>query len=1085
MSGGDKEERLLAGQEMVNFRSSEGAGGDPVHNKIRNMLERKEIGTLQDMGGMQGLAQLFGVDPAKGHDTASVQRSQQRHGQNCLPPLEEITYFKFLKEACQDKMMQLLVVLGIVAIIINMCVAERGEDKVHYGTAWIDGGMILVAVTLVIGVTTVNDYLKEKKFQALDEATSKQAFKVIRDGHLVEVDVADIVAGDVVEYGEGTVIPADGIFLQGDGIKIDESACTGENDDKKKDPEHDPFIISGTSVVCASPQSRYLCIAVGENSFAGALEMQTRQPAQPTPLQEKLDDLADLVGKVGIVVALALFFTVSAIVLIKWAAGGQAPVARDFLEYAIIGVSIVVVAVPEGLPLSVTIALAYSMSAMMEDNNMVRSLAACETMGAATNICSDKTGTLTKNIMTTDRLFVGMQDLPASQKDASGAGAVFLDAVSYNSTASRRPPDPLKNEGPGLVWEGNKTEQGLLRWAVDVGQGFEAIRKTPGKTVRVYPFSSAKKSMTVLVRDDKSGEFIQYSKGASEIVFKHCTHYLDASGQSRDITQAERDQVTKVIGEYAGDALRTIGVAYNPNTGLTDFPEEDPFTYNLTWVGVAGIHDPVRDEVPAAVGLCQEAGVTVRMCTGDNIATASAIGRICGLLTPDGKAMEGPEFRKMFTHDRPGFDAMLPKLQVLARCSPTDKQLLVGSLMLRGEVVAVTGDGTNDAPALALADVGFAMDDGTQVAKKASKIILLDNNFVSVVKACRWGRNVNDNIRKFLQFQFTVNVVLLIITFIGAVSDACKTDGHGQSPMAAIHLLWCNLIMDTLAALALSTERPNDSLMHRPPTYRSAPLLSRRMWRFVGVGAAYQLIVVLILLYAGKDLFDVDDNDDFPPVEENFTDQRNDAIEDADVLHRTVIFNTFVFLQVFNWFNARKLYDEWNIFEGFNRSPIFLPIVFFTAAFQAIMVEVAQEFLETRSLGGPRWAACIIIAIMMWPIGLLIRVVPINMQMGYDEPVPEIEPPSEGKRAMIEKVQEESIAVAQGEPQTTQGLLRTASSKGFKEATHDHIVDVLEQSATSGLGSRSRTNSFVHKARGPRGDTHRQGPRGSFSEGTL
>eukprot|EP01065_Artemidia_motanka_P047011 TRINITY_DN7259_c0_g1_i2.p1 TRINITY_DN7259_c0_g1~~TRINITY_DN7259_c0_g1_i2.p1 ORF type:complete len:1236 (+),score=253.18 TRINITY_DN7259_c0_g1_i2:130-3837(+) len=1022
------------------------------------MIQDKDLSALHRMGGLEGVAASLCVDlgpepyqKPQGLDPSTLQRRIDVYGENFIPDEEELTYLSFLKEALSDKMMILLLVLGSTALVINLSFPEQGEDNVHYDKAWIDGTFIIVAVACVVLVTTINDYLKERKFQALNAETSKLAFRVHRGGQRLECDVKEIVVGDLVEFSGGTAVPCDGLFVRGQGVSVDESACTGENDEKKKDRSRsvseevqtDPFMISGTNVIAAE-DGLLLCIGVGESSFAGKLEMATRTGKVPTPLQEKLDDLADKVGRLGIVVAGLLFLTLTVASAAKASYYGDSYDFKLILDFAIVAVAIIVVAVPEGLPLSVTIALAFSMGAMQKENNLVRSLAACETMGAATNICSDKTGTLTTNNMTQVESHVGGLDLivhpKGSQQHHHGSGSLqlrdlhpdlsrqavdlFTDALSFCSSAIKRPAKQgEKADADGKVWEGNKTERGMLGWVERVApQGFQGIRDSVKVEDRLlYPFQSTKKSMTSLVR--RQGKVVQYTKGASEIVLGHSNKYIDAKGAVKDMDAAMQGKLEAVIKRMAQSALRTIGVAYRvfSDKEATPFPEEDPFSdaKDLIFIGISGIEDPVRPEVPDSVELCFNAGVAVRMCTGDNIETAKAIARQCNILRTipgvgNGIAMTGPDFRRMFVDDAANdythFRATLPRVQVLARCSPLDKQLLVGMLMLAGEVVAVTGDGTNDAPALKLADVGFAMDDGTQVAKKASNIVLLDNNFVSVVTACKWGRNVNDSIRKFLQFQFTVNVVLLIVTFVGAVADVAKRDGKGESPLAPVHLLWANLIMDTMAALALSTEKPHGSncgpLMERPPTYRNAPLISRRMWRFVLGGAAYQLAVVLTLIFRGKELFSIDTDPDWVNVTglasqavtvDNVTvgyspfsytpDDRDTSEEDGDMLHRTVIFNVFVYMQVFNWFHARNLYNEVNPFTNFDRSPLFLPIIVFTAVFQAFMVEVAQGFLETKPPGGVRWAVSLAIAALVVPIGCLIRLIPIEEAKAETEPL--------------------------------------------------------------------------------------------------
>eukprot|EP01062_Namystynia_karyoxenos_P074552 TRINITY_DN714_c0_g1_i1.p1 TRINITY_DN714_c0_g1~~TRINITY_DN714_c0_g1_i1.p1 ORF type:complete len:1762 (+),score=558.73 TRINITY_DN714_c0_g1_i1:467-5287(+) len=1127
-----------------------------LDNKSKDPAKARQM--LKAMGGLDGLASALQSSLDHGPPSNSVQQRRQWLGENCLPPLNEKGFCDFLIESF-DEMMRLLAVLGAVALAIQLSVPETGEDEVHYSTAWIDGTFILVAVTLVVLITSINNYKKEVKFRELDAISDRHNFRVIRQGNPkdaegrtqpVKIDHTEIVVGDVVMLNKGDLIPADGVFISGHSI-VDESALTGENDLKDKTgvpqmtevPESiDPFVISGTSVT-GGLDGKYLVCAVGERSYSGHLEMGLRKEVPPTPLQEKLDDLAGKVGWLGIIVAVLLFVTLGVCNAINTKVKEREYDGTVLLDYAIISVSIIVVAVPEGLPLSVTIALAYSMTAMQKDNNMVRSLMACETMGAATNICSDKTGTLTQNEMIMTQVNISKVELQSDKDDPSRKGEelgsaesdapikvptdriskevvlAFVEAALYNceddtgldaaneeeiqkwitqrKRAHQSTDGPAGPNGKGLLlWNGNKTEVGIVRWCRRVwpglvgsgdvkGDGWAAVKKRakqqadrdqrdPGHYVRQFPHDSVKKSSTTVVNTAKghdccgrfnTGKIIQFTKGAPERIIKACSHWVDQDNTTREMTPADMRDFEGVYERYSEMALRGIAVAYcelDPGDSveglLTEcFDGKDPYDPDepaLTLLGICGIQDPPREEVPGAVRSVQDAGVIVRMCTGDNTGTGTAIAQECGLIdrqcyqqwlagqkekadliAKHGKeqgeaawhakklpqkylAMTGGEFRRMFCDLRSQGDAGMREfyerlrpsnpdatekgVRVLARCTPLEKQLFVGSLMMLGEVVAVTGDGCNDAPALKLADVGFAMEAGHQVAKKASKIVLLDNNFVSVVKACKWGRNVNDSIRKFLQFQFTVNVVLLVITFIGAVADVFMSEaGEGKPPLAAIHLLWANLIMDTMAAMALSTEKPHPNLISaaRKPVYRRSPLLSRKMWRFVWGGAIFQLAVTLILIFAGKQIFQVVDyvDDEWYPRWNNLSwipplppggapadalhwppEAIDEREEDINTVHRTITFNIFIYMQVFNWFSARKLFDEINMFEGLGRSPMFLPIVFFTAGFQAFMVEVAQKFLETKSIGAARWGISLAIAFMMWPWMMIVRLIPIN-----------------------------------------------------------------------------------------------------------
>lgn len=546
---------------------------------------------------------------------------------------------------------------------------------------------------------------------------------------------------------------------------------------------------------------------------------------------------------------------------------------------------------------------------MLKDNNLVRVLAACETMGNATTVCSDKTGTLTQNKMTVvagtfGSSFRFINNPPASRSDlvdlkdvANAAPKEALNlinqSIAVNSNAFEG-----ENEKGEPCFIGNKTETALLQFSRDIKAEHYDTLRTRWPVEQVYPFSSERKAMATVLQiphPTKQGKVMYrvHVKGASEIILGLCSYVLtlqksnsanenDYSGaNSRELTADDHNRIDRIIQSYATRSLRTIGIAYRdfeqwPPKGPAknaddEVPYEDLVDDNgLTFLAVVGIEDPLRDGVPEAVQACQRAGVFVRMVTGDNIVTAKSIAKQCGIYTPGGVVMEGPVFRKLPPSE---MDAVLPRLQVLARSSPEDKRILVSRLRELGDIVAVTGDGTNDGPALKMADVGFSMGiAGTEVAKEASSIILMDDNFSSIVKAIMWGRCVNDAVKKFLEFQLTVNITAVTLTFISAVASA-----EQKSVLTAVQLLWVNLIMDTFAALALATDPPTEELLNRRPEPRSAPLITFKMWKMIIGQAIFQIVVTLVLLYSNV---------------------LNYSTESAVL--QTVVFNTFVFCQIFN-----------------------------------------------------------------------------------------------------------------------------------------------------------------------------------------
>jgi len=669
------------------------------------------------------------------------------------------------------------------------------------------------------------------------------------------------------------------------------------------------------------------------------------------------------------------------------------------------------VAVPEGLPLAVTISLAYSTKQMLRDQNLIRHLTACETMGNATNICSDKTGTLTENRMTVVRgVFADQQDNKCL--DAPGiskaAKEVILEGISCCSTARVLPPAPPKEGDEDKVYDdrpqliGSKTEAAMLLLAKsawgdhdDVDQRRDDANFGKENESRLFPFSSSRKRMTVLVKKGRQNNFTLYHKGAAELILENCSTYLDSDGKEKKMTITKKKYFEGIIQEFAADALRCIALCHRKKIqsivkdveNVTLAETESELEKDMCLDALFGIADPLRSDVIDAVATCQRAGIFVRMVTGDNLETARAIAKQAGILTEDGVSMTGETFRKL---SPAALDEILPKLQVLARSSPEDKHILVqrlnGAVMPQskedwleahpghnyekerdlllpgykeewekshgvGEVVGVTGDGTNDGPALKAADVGLSMGlSGTDVAKNASDIIIMDDKFSSIVKAVLWGRSVFDNIRKFLQFQLTVNVVALTITFLSALV------GY-DPPLNAVMMLWVNLIMDTMGALALGTEPPKPELLDRRPYKRDASLISLPMWRNILIQATYQLALLVYLLNKGPQLY---------------------HCEDGSTHHFTILFNAFVFCQVFNEFNAREIGDRFDPMGALGKSPMFLLVIAFTVVAQWAIVEYGGDFTQTTPLSTSEWRATVGYGAMSIPIGFIMRLVPVS-----------------------------------------------------------------------------------------------------------
>ncbi|KAG5486203.1 hypothetical protein LSCM1_07323 [Leishmania martiniquensis] len=948
----------------------------------------------EKLGKVEGIAKTLHTSLESGVDVATVEERRAFFGKNALPEDPPLTFWGVYKAAWEDSMIRLLTLAAIVSLILGLTVPDPGQTKVNYKTGWIEGFAIVCSVIIVTTVSSINDYRKEQKFHKLTEENSAQPIRVRRGGREVSVDVTELVVGDILNLSPGLVVPVDGFYVTGMSVVIDESSVSGENDPKRKSVEA-PIILAGT-VVNTAEDAYMLACAVGERSFGGKLLMESRGAGapRPTPLQERLDGLADLIGRVGLGAAMLLFALLSVMEVFRMLRHEPGTSYRHFLDYFLLCVTIVVVAVPEGLPLAVTIALAYSQNKMHDDNNQVRRLRACETMGNATQICSDKTGTLTQNLMSVVQGYVGMQhfsvkrpgDLlePISLLDVRAASLRQLTEGIAANSSSEKVVSTTDKEGhtvaPYWQWvadKGNKTDNALLDF-VDRVAMTEAdardMRSRPHQRIReacrrrgftVFPFTSDRKRMSAVVRQG-DGTLLHHVKGGSDRILPLCDRYVDEAGSEAPMTDEARERIARQVKKLADMANRTIGVAYTALSG-TELPEEEP-TEKLVWLCLLGIQDPLRPEVADAVMKCQAAGVTVRMCTGDNIDTAVAISRQCGIFNRSrgDLAMTGQEFRNL-VYDAYGDDERMAKfwpvlehMMVMARSQPLDKQLLVLMLMTRGEVVAVTGDGTNDAPALRLANVGFVMRSGTDIAVKSADIVLLDDNFRSVQRAVVWGRCVNDNIRKFLQLQLTVNYVSVALTFVGSLMA-----GGRSSPLTTVQLLWVNLIMDTLAALALATEEPSEECLKRSPIHRKAPLVSRRMHVTITVVAVYHLIIALVLQNFGHSWFE---------------------LERYSREHRTIVFNVFVLCSLFQMFNCRKLYEEIDVFEGFERSKLFIGVISFCFLFQIIAVETFGDFMDVSRLSFSEWTVSLVLTFATIPVCMMARLIPAKERQFEREP---------------------------------------------------------------------------------------------------
>ncbi|KAJ7871380.1 Ca-transporting ATPase [Mycena olivaceomarginata] len=1028
-------------------------------NDLAMMLDPKNLDSLEDIGGIDGLLDGLGTtielglggaslersttglsgrgdgrpgvyffhrhDPEKGvpartptdpeggekstswNSTAAFAASldvrRRTHGENVLPHRATKSLLSFVYNALKDKVLVLLSIAAVISLALGLfqdLVTSRpaGEPPVD----WVEGVAIMVAIFIVVVVGSVNDWQKERQFQTLNDKKEERGVKVIRGGVETVIDIKQVVVGDIALLEPGEIVPCDGVFLSGHNVKCDESGATGESDAIKKvsydecialrgsegGAHIDCFIVSGSKVL--EGVGKYVVVAVGTKSFNSRIMMALRGDADSTPLQIKLNALAELIARLGGAAGLILFTALLIRFFVQLGTGTPERTASQkgiaFVNILIIAVTLIVVAVPEGLPLAVTLVLAFATKRMTYEKLLVRILGSCETMANVSVICSDKTGALTQNLMTVVAGSVGIHakfvrhlQTNIARTNANEPGVrkhvndFSLDLSQLNTALSPQLRE-LFNEAIAVnstAFQDKSPETGELIFWPD----FRTTRD--GATVvQMIPFSSERKAMGVVLRTPK-GKFRLYLKGASEILSKKCVQHVvvhkegAGAGGSEEIETAPidelaNDNITRTTIFYANQMLRTIALCYRdleswPPSDTTQTEQNevsyDDLVHDLTLIGIVGIEDPLQPGVLEAVKKCQMAGVTVKMCTGDNVLTARSIATQCGIFSPGGVIMEGPVFRDLSLEEK---IVIVPRLQVLARSSPKDKEVLVETLKHIGEVVGVTGDGTNDGPALKTAHVGFSMGiAGTEVAKEASNIILMDDNFASIVKAIIWGRCVNDAVRKFLQFQVSINVTAVVITFVSAVASV-----EESSVLSAVQLLWINIIMDTFAALALATDPAAESLLNRKPDKKTAPLFSTEMYKQILFQSMYQIIITLIFHFAGLHILGFGHSDDLKIAKHN------------DLVVQTLVFNAFVFAQIFNSVNCRRLDRKLNIFEGILRNWYFIVITLIEIGGQIAIVFIGGASFQVTPIGGREWGIALALGVVSIPLGALIRLLP-------------------------------------------------------------------------------------------------------------
>uniref|UniRef100_A0ACD6A3B3 Uncharacterized protein n=1 Tax=Avena sativa TaxID=4498 RepID=A0ACD6A3B3_AVESA len=917
-------------------------------DELASIVESRDTERLTVHGQLDGIADKLATSLTDGISTHGdlLNQRQETYGVNKFAESEGRSFWEFVWEALQATTLIILAACALVSLAVG--VATEGWPSGSH-----DGIGIAASILLVVSVTATSNYQQSLQFRDLDKEKRKILVQVTRNGFRQRILIDDLLPGDVVHLSVGDQVPADGLFISGFSVLVDESSLTGESEPVDVN-EDKPFLLSGTKVLDGSGQM--LVTAVGMRTQWGKLMAAlTEGGNDETPLQVKLGGVANIIGKVGLFFAVLTFIVLSQELigqkyndglLLSWSGDD----VLEILNHFAVAVTIVVVAVPEGLPLAVTLSLAYAMEKMMNDKALVRQLAACETMGSATVICSDKTGTLTSNRMTVVKACICGNtvdvDVPLIPSSLSSELPQVVVEILLESIFNNTSGDVVINQDGKQDIIGTPTEAALLEFAMSLGGNYKQKRQET-KIVKVEPFSSAKKRMSVIL-ELPGGRYHAHCKGASEIVLAACDKFMDGTGSMVPLDRKTANKLNSVIETFSSEALRTLCLAYRVlEDGSTH--EEIPLQ-GYTFIGIVGIKDPVRPDVRQSVASCRSAGIAIKMVTGDNINTAKAIARECGILTDDGLAIEGAEFREKSPEE---LLELIPKMQVLARSSPLDKHTLVKHLRTTfNEVVAVTGDGTNDAPALREADIGLAMGiAGTEVAKESADVIILDDNFSTIVTVAKWGRSVYINIQKFVQFQLTVNIVALLVNF----SSACFT---GDAPLTAVQLLWVNMIMDTLGALALATEPPSDNLMEKAPVGRTRKFITNVMWRNILGQSLYQFTVIWYLQSQGRFVFGLEGSE-------------------ADTVLNTIIFNTFVFCQVFNEINSREM-EEINVLKGLSENSIFVGVLTGTVIFQFILVQFLGDFANTTPLTQLQWLICVLFGFLGMPIAAAIKLISVE-----------------------------------------------------------------------------------------------------------
>lgn len=873
---------------------------------------------------------------------SEVLQSREKNGVNLLTPPKRPSLWKLYLEKFKDPVVRVLLVVAVFSLIISIIENEYAETI-----------GIIAAILLATGIGFFFEYDANKKFDLLNAVNEETLVKVIRNGKIQEIPRKDVVVGDIVVLETGEEIPADGELIEAISLQVNESNLTGEPVINKTIIKADfdeeatyasNRVMRGTTVVDGHGMMKVL--QVGDATEIGKVARQsTEQSGEPTPLNIQLTKLAKLIGKIGFTVAAATFIVFVSKDLYQYISANEISgwhhymaIAQIVLKYFMMAVTLIVVAVPEGLPMSVTLSLALNMRRMLSTNNLVRKMHACETMGAITVICTDKTGTLTQNLMQVyEPGFYALKERGILSDD--DISKLVMEGISANSTAFLEETD----DGGKPKGVGNPTEVALLLWLNSQHRNYLELREQAG-VLDQLTFSTERKFMATLVQSPLIGKKVLYIKGAPEIVLGKCKEVV-LDGKRIDATEYRSTVEEQLLG-YQNMAMRTLGFAFKivddhaPDDCVALVAEND-----LNFLGVVAISDPIRPDVPAAVAKCQSAGIDVKIVTGDTPGTATEIARQIGLWKPEDterNRITGTAFADLT--DEEALDRVMD-LKIMSRARPTDKQRLVQLLQQKGAVVAVTGDGTNDAPALNHAQVGLSMGTGTSVAKEASDITLLDDSFNSIGTAVMWGRSLYKNIQRFIVFQLTINFVALLIVLLGSFVGTAL-------PLTVTQMLWVNLIMDTFAALALASIPPSEDVMNEKPRRSTDFIISKAMrYNIFGVGTVFLIVLMGMIYY-------------FTNAESGMT------------VHRlTIFFTFFVMLQFWNLFNARVFGTNDSAFKGLTKSYGMELIVIAILGGQILIVQFGGAVFRTEPLDWQTWLVIIGASSLVLWVGELIRFV--------------------------------------------------------------------------------------------------------------